>query len=384
MSKTIQINPNLLNVLGHLSKTKKIREKKQKPIMSPLISPNALKNKLLKRIKEHKREELYDGETKKNTISDISIYTDEFNDSIEYLKNLSSLKKSQEIVNNKTLKSHSSLDTTPQLHVQLDFPDTLKEMHAPSLAPASSNEVSIILNNKPSIDPPYGCLKGGSKPTFRSWNSTQKNRDLPRVEINTEKERNDELDRERRLALLKDKIKMKQKEKENDNIMMNNNFIQINSTPRESNLPIQIPTQTQMPMQMPMRIPTQTPMQIQTPTLSVEPNDPVFEGSSRRLIKKTICQKYTIGKSKTQNKVGILIKDRNTRKNIISAQKELRKKPINEVKVYLRDRALLKIGSNAPNDVIRKIYESSMMAGEVTNNNQDALLHNFLKSDSDE
>ena len=35
-----------------------------------------------------------------------------------------------------------------------------------------------------------------------------------------------------------------------------------------------------------------------------------------------------------------------------------------------RPDSLIKIGSNAPNDVVRKIYESAMLAGEITNNNK--------------
>jgi hypothetical protein len=97
------------------------------------------------------------------------------------------------------------------------------------------------------------------------------------------------------------------------------------------------------------------------------------------LIKKTIRRKFTVGKSKKNNTVGILIKDKNTRKNILNAQRELRKKNINDVKIYLRKHGLLKVGSTAPNDVVRKMYEASMMTGDVHNNNQDVLLHNFMK-----
>ena len=55
--KKIEINPALFNVGG---KKKKNREKKEKPVVAPIISPNIIKNKLLKRIKEHKTKEIKD------------------------------------------------------------------------------------------------------------------------------------------------------------------------------------------------------------------------------------------------------------------------------------------------------------------------------------
>ena len=39
---------------------------------------------------------------------------------------------------------------------------------------------------------------------------------------------------------------------------------------------------------------------------------------------------------------------------------------------------LLKVGSKAPPDVLRRIYEDVHLTGEVTNKNTETLLHNYL------
>ena len=57
---------------------------------------------------------------------------------------------------------------------------------------------------------------------------------------------------------------------------------------------------------------------------------------------------------------------------------KLKQKPMSEIKKYLYERNLLKIGSTAPNDVLRTMYEQAMLSGDITNTGNGVLLHNFL------
>ena len=91
------------------------------------------------------------------------------------------------------------------------------------------------------------------------------------------------------------------------------------------------------------------------------------------------------GSKKTRHKLGkygkkvsILIKNRQTRKKVKDGHRQLKQTSITEVKNYLKDRQLLKSGSTAPNDVLREIYEKSILAGDVSNKTSGALMHNFL------
>jgi hypothetical protein len=96
-NKTISINTSYFNIGG--SKTKKNKEnkeKKEKPVIKPLIKPNTLKNKFLKRIKEHKQRETQGFDDKKNNNNlkenEPVEFSDEFSDSINYLQTLSKQK----------------------------------------------------------------------------------------------------------------------------------------------------------------------------------------------------------------------------------------------------------------------------------------------------
>ena len=56
--------------------------------------------------------------------------------------------------------------------------------------------------------------------------------------------------------------------------------------------------------------------------------------------------------------------------------------PIQDVKKFLIKRGFIKVGSTAPNDILRKMYESAILiCGEVQNHNPENLLYNFMNDD---
>ena len=377
IKKTIQINPALFT----LSKTRKNHhfgskagtgEKKT----APLISPNQLKTQLLRRIKEHKHRENdskgggkglnVNTNTNTNTSSnqDITAYTDEFEESLNYLKSLSNQK---EEIQKKTLKNYPSLfsSSSPSSSsyqntknyvlpsVDLELPDSLKEV-VPTFHPVIQDP--FRLNYSVDNVVPYGVLKGGMKPTYRSFLKTQKNYGslvggqssvvVPSIITTSTQIKNTPTPD--LLEMLKEKIRNKQEDlqqqKQVDEIVMTQNLIQ-KPTPvvnlsfvpsiRESDTEDNFFMDENVPM-----IPSPSPNPINT----------------KRFLKRTIRRKYTLGKSQLKKTVGVLLKDRNTRKNVLMAHKDLKRTTIHDVKKYLKDHNLIKTGSNTPNDVIRKIY----------------------------
>ena len=401
--KTIDINPDLFNIGG---KTRKKRDKKEKTNNIPLISPNVLKNKLLKRIKEHKKMETEGLEnnrkklpvttggasinnSSKPNLVNLEEYTDEFNDSINYLQTLSKQNKEneQKAVNEankqrlkteldrKTVKNYQSLLSGGESnlpHVNIELPKELEEFTVPIIIQPQDTPVTLTRPYNIDNTVPYGCLKNGVKPSYKDWNRTQKNMIVTDPKLSVIVDPNIS-ERENRLNRLKSKIKEKQNvtttlgivtPQIQNNMNVANNVVAANNAANNvvaaNNVANNVVTEN-----------TNNSSQITN------------NEHNKQFLKRTIRTKYTLGKTKNNRTVGVLIKDRNTRKQVLSAQRELKKKSVNDIKTYLKDHNLIKVGSNAPNDVLRKMYEASMLAGEITNSNSDTLLHNLLKDDKE-
>ena len=386
-NKTISINPALFSIGG--SKSKKNKEKKNKTKTTPLISPNVLKNKLLKRIKEHKNRETENNvnnqkklptqkeETNRNSEAEklkLSTFSDEFSDSINYLQTLSKQKKindekanyerqkikKKEQLERQTVKNYKSMNQ-PNIenNINLELPD---ELISKPLIPVNNTPPTGTPIHLSTDSVPYGIMKGGTKPTYRDWRKTQRNYDVSNpsstltIPGNYLTKENNE--REKRLTNLREKLKQKQQEDAKSEILI-------------------------QPVKIEQNVETKLPEPNKENIVSLPPvnrNDII---GIKKITTKTIKKKYTLGRNKNKKYVSILVKDRGTRKLILNAQKDLKNKSINQVKEYLREHNFIKIGSNAPNDVLRKLYESAMLAGEITNSSSEILLHNFSKNDKE-
>ena len=420
LKKTIQINPELFKFSG--GKTKK---NKEKPTIVPIIRPNNLKRNLLNRIKNHKNNEIKERDSKQN--EEETEYSDEFNGALDYLSNLSKKHKKdtdkikyqksieeQHISNNRTLKNYGS---TP--HVELELPLELqKPLPSINYTQDDINKLSknetIQLQYKLDNEVPHGCLRNGLKPTYRNWkNQTRKTTTIehmhrPDITPISNETPAIQMTREQRLELIKKKLK-----KMESPMIKPNNIVSFNtpvsSIPLKIKEPVKInfePLQTQsLPEEITPKMQfnnfnnfnnfnetnlnsliqqqdsPDSQVSQEANTTKLDNNPHASNTTNKKITKKTIKKKYTLGKSSIYRKVGVLIKDKSTRKKILNAQKELKKTPINDVKKYLRLQGTLKVGSTAPNDVVRIMYESSRLAGEVTNTNKDILLHNFLNGD---
>ena len=350
--KTIQFNPAFMTSSSTNKTRKKKKEKKEKP--KPVIKPNKLKKDLLEKIKKHQQNERIkktpdnDGNTENN---DKGFHND-FVNSLDYLNNLSNKKKKKvkkgKSTQNKTLKNPTKPNSVPNVSfdnselVSLDLPvdfdlynninQTTAQMNGQvnninnqiNKAIQMTNIVTGNMINTPKIggstpstvtpstnitiipDSPYGCLKGGNKPTYRQFhNKTLKN-------------------------------------SKNTNVIINNNGENVNSSRKEK---------------------------LNKLKKSYK--------KIRQKSKKT--RKYTYNLGKKNKNISILIKNNKTRRNVKKEHGLLKQKPLQEVKKYLYDKNLLKIGSTAPNDVLRTLYEQSILAGDISNINNGITLHNFLE-----
>lgn len=210
------------------------------------------------------------------------------------------------------------------------------------LPPISSMEYQPTSTFQHGIDtvhedvPKWGCLKGGKLPTYRTFHGTMRNHQRPKPVIELEPMTANPFlgiggAREEIIKQMSEKYQM-------GNVVENRSGVSNSYT------------------------------QIRKPKIKKQ----------RKVVRRT----YRLGKSKVFPRVSVLVSNKTVRKEINDKIHAIKETPMHEVRNYLVKNGFIKIGSSAPNDVLRRMYENlKIMNGDIKNHNTETLLHNFLKAD---
>ena len=177
--------------------------------------------------------------------------------------------------------------------------------------------------------PPYGILKGGQKQLYSQYRKTLKNKDGPHIKLK----------------------------------------FNVNETDIKSVQKPAFVTERQNKLQ-----------EIKNKINPIPLAPPVMPKKEPKRFKKTKTLKRKLILGKKGRKVSVLIKNRKTRKRVKNETLKLKKKSLEEIKQYLRIHNLIKIGTSAPEDVLRQTYENAFLSGDIHNKSSENLLHNYINN----
>lgn len=444
IKKTITIDKaNLQGLKNKNSKSKSsagASTVKVKPFIKPnqFIQPNTLKRKLLARIKNHQQQKKNNNNKESNTETNISntaetvttrelpaAPNDSFAQSLEYLKSLAQNKQALK-QKNKTQKKLTHLSQlSPQVFLNTFPSEPLPSSIVPSVGPSTVPSIaspsivypigpsighsivpSIVPSIGPSIgpsivpstvpstvpsivpdssivspyidevpvqlnpEPQWGCLKGGAKPTFRTFhNKTCKTSHL---------DISDTLD----ISNISDTSSTSNISGGSDT----SNISNISGCPDGSDNVSEVTDISDVIASSELlyggrkqRLDDYRKEQLKMEKQAIEPAVKI-----KQTKQKIITKKYKLGKYMNKNGpvIGVLIKNVQTQRNVEKKRNEMRHIPLDTIISRLHKKRLLKVGSTAPPDVLREMYESAVMAGDIENEGNDIALHNFLAGDT--
>ena len=383
--RTITIDPSMYSISKKTKRNAQPRGNKPAATLKPrpFIRPNSLKKALIAKIKLHQQqrqqqqqqqkhhnenatstatlsENTVATETSNNNNNNTAAFSNSFNDSLSYLQSLTDNRQTAKRRDKKnsrlSLQTPETISTPivaasgPGPEVHIDLPESFNSTNNNVVLTVEDQDQEqqpvFQLNNEPA----WGCLKNGGKPTFRMVN----------------------------------------------NVTIKNSPVSLSSVSSSS---VVVPTDAHA-------IVSESTSDIETRNATNAAIENMYGSRKQRLeeykrdhaqntIKKqqpiikirettqhVITKKYKLGKYVNKNGpvIGVLIKNRQTQYNIEKKRNEMKHIPLHTIKARLHKKNLLKVGSIAPPDVLRELYETAVFAGDIEYENEGTLLHNFLTS----
>lgn len=369
MEKTITINPDHLKYSASTPSRKSKRKTPKKNARTRVRTNhkiNTLKKALMKKIQKHQErqrlkiqqnseEPLKQRRKAPKPVIPSTPQQQEPKPSFAYLENL------QREYQKRQNKPKSQ--PQPRPNIKSNITQVLNQK--PKLTPRIIADIPAtpIKSKTPTLqlkDPPvYGILKGGNKPLYSNYRKTLKQQE---------------------------KLKSQKERSPRHTTMVNHTPLMIKETQPSHSIitPIQTGRQTKLEQVKKLfKQPREKSKPKKHSTFSPFSQTHKIRKGSR--VRRTIKRRYQVGKIKThnQNQVHVLVKNRKTRKKDGMEYSGLKKVPLIDVKKYLRERNLIRVGSQAPEYILRELYESSKISGDVENKSTDVLYHNFVNTDGE-
>lgn len=365
--KTLNIDPNIFSFTGGNS-TRKKRNSSNTPIKiktptQKKQSDTLKKKSILKMIRQHQEDRYKNMFETKTELSAPKPAVDSFNKDFQeaklFLENIAEKNKQTNKLKNYTINNHPH--TLPKSITNFQPINAMAENVTNAIQTTNLNNTIKLAT------PTYGCLKNGTLPTYKNYmNTTQKN--YP--------------------TIIGGNANISMQNPVTNNSMQNpviNNSMQnhmvsnemsnaLNQSGGANNIAADI-------MKAKINNSIERINTLNESAAKLKEMKKVMRPKQKKQ-KKTLRRTFKIGKSKVFPRVSVLVSNKTIRNNMTTKAQLLKQTPMHEVKKYLIKRGFIKVGSTAPNDVLRQMYENSMMVcGELQNHNPDNLLYNFLNGE---
>ena len=367
--KQIIINPELFNISNQKNKTSKKLSPKNNKNNTISRSQNP-KNKILKHIQNIYNEKK---QNKKNILKNLFVndnktekFNNEFDNSIEYLLNISNennLNNNQNNLNTNeinvnTIQNINNVQNKQNINnIQNKQNIINNENLINTIDKNIENTQYIIPNTISNITPKYGCLKNGKLPTYKNYMNILKN---PRNNINKSLDKSN--------INISPIINISSPFTKNENGLhkfLNTNINNKNDKEiNDKGINDKIIDNKEI-----------NNKEINDKEINNKLNNIIKKYNKKRIIRRT----FKLGKYKKEPKVGVLISNKTIRNQINNKIKEIYEIPISDIKTFLIKKGLIKIGSTAPTDILREMYKNViMLCGDLQNHNTENVLYNYL------